>query len=309
MLVLLSEPCESGPTVGTGRRSPELRERQVEPLMTMTAVCGSAATAALDALEIETRRHVARGERVQLVFDLDDTLFLVRPRKRAIFRELAVTMDHEPAVARALAALAEGDICYDVREALNGVGIEADHHVDHLKGAFFARFFDGGYTIHDELNAGAADYVNRLHAAGARIVYLSGRPEEMLPRTIQTLAAAGFPIDEAQTAFVLKAKAEQHLGDVEFKAVKAEELAAWGKTLAIFDNEPANLNAMAPAMPEAAVFLLDTDHSPNPPALAMDANVVTDFAAARARLAASFAATPSFRHDGWQLQVAAESRD
>lgn len=306
MFVLLSEPCESGPTVGRVRRSQ--RERQVAP-MTTSAYCSPVVATALENLEAETRAHVARGQEVQVIFDLDDTLFLVRPRKRAIFRELAASMSHEPRVARALAHLAEDEICYDVRQALFGVGILAEEHVAGLQAAFFARFFDGSYTIHDELNAGAADYVNRLHAAGARIVYLSGRPEEMLPRTLQTLAEAGFPIDGTQTDCVLKAKAEQHLGDVEFKAIKATELAAWGKTLAIFDNEPANLNAMAPAMPDAAVFFMDTDHSPNPPALVMDAHTVIDFAAARARLAASFAATPSFRRGGWQLEVAAESRD
>jgi phosphoglycolate phosphatase-like HAD superfamily hydrolase len=261
----------------------------------------------LEAIEQEIHRHAARGERVQIVFDLDDTLFLVRPRKRAIFRELSVAFAHDVAVGRSLAALAEGDICYDVREALNGVGIHADEHVGAIKDAFFARFFDGGYTVHDALNEGAAEYVTRLHAAGARIVYLSGRPEEMLPRTLQTLADQGFPVDEATTATVLKG-AQDPVNDVAFKAAKAVELAAWGKTVAVFDNEPANLNAMRPAMPEAAYVLLDTDHSPNPPALEMDAHVLTDFARERARLSASLAATPSFRHGGWSLEVAAESR-
>lgn len=276
--------------------------------MTTSAYCSPVVTTALENLEAETRAHVARGEDVQFIFDLDDTLFLVRPRKRAIFRELSAEMSHEPRVARALAHLAENDICYDVREALFGVGIVAEHHVVGLQSAFFARFFDGAYTVHDELNTGAADYVNRLYAAGARIVYLSGRPEEMLERTVLTLAEAGFPVDPAQTACVLKSKPEQHLGDVEFKAIKAAQLAIWGKTLAIFDNEPANLNAMAPAMPDAEVFFMDTDHSPNPPALVMDAHTVLDFAAVRKSLAASLAATPAFSRGGWQLEVSSETR-
>lgn len=274
--------------------------------MTTSAYCSPVVATALENLEAETRAHVARGEEVQFVFDLDDTLFLVRPRKRAIFRELAATMAHEPRVARALAHLAEDEICYDVRQALFGVGILAEAHVAELQTAFFARFFDGSYTVHDELNAGAAEYVNRLHAAGARIVYLSGRPEEMLERTVQTLAENGFPVDADRTACVLKAKAEQHLGDVEFKAIKAAQLAIWGKTLAIFDNEPANLNAMATSMPEATVFFMDTDHSPNPPRLTMDAHTVIDFGAVRKSLAASLAASPSFRKGGFQLEVSVE---
>ncbi len=278
--------------------------------MTTTSAFPAAAKAApLEAIEHAVQAHAARGERVQIVFDLDDTLFLVRPRKRAIFRELSAAFAHDVTIATSLATLADGDIPYDVVEALANVGIHADEHVGAIKGAFFARFFDGGYTVHDALNDGACEYVKRLHAAGARVVYLSGRPEEMLPCTLQTLADHGFPIDEATTTVVLKRTCESHLGDVEFKAVKAEELAAWGKTLAVYDNEPANLNAMQPAMPEAAYFLLDTDHSPNPPAMAMDHHVVVDFAAKRALLAASLAATPSFRHGGWTLEVAAESRE
>lgn len=278
-------------------------------MTTTSAFLAPAAAAPLEAIELEVHAHAARGERVQIVFDLDDTLFLVRPRKRAIFRELAAAFAHEGAIADSLATLAESEIPYDVVEALANVGIQAEEHVGAIKGAFFTRFFDGGYTVHDTLNAGAADYVRRLHQAGARVVYLSGRPEEMLPRTLQTLAAHGFPIDEASTSVVLKRGCEAHLGDVEFKGVKAEELAAWGKTLAVYDNEPANLNAMRPAMPEATYFLLDTDHSPNPPAMAMDHHVVVDFAAQRARLQASLAATPSFRSGGWTLEVAAEARD
>ena len=271
--------------------------------MTTTATRSKADARPLDTIEIEATRRLANGENVQVVFDLDDTLFLVRPRKRAIFRELADAFAHEPAVAAALVELAAGEIPYDVREALGNVGIHADDHVSAIKDGFFARFFDGGYTVHDALNEGATEYVRRLHALGARVVYLSGRPEEMLGQTLDTLAAHGFPVGE-NTACVLKAPHEAHLGDVEFKGVKAEELAGYGATVAVFDNEPANLNAMAPAMPEAAWFLLDTDHSPNPPALAMDAHVVTDFAESRARLAAAFAATPSFRTSGWTLEVA-----
>lgn len=278
--------------------------------MTTTSAFRPATHAApLEAIEQAVHAHAARGERVQIVFDLDDTLFLVRPRKRAIFRELSAAFAHDVTIATSLAELAEGEIPYDVVEALGNVGIHEPAHVGAIKGAFFARFFDGGYTVHDALNDGAAEYVRRLHAAGARVVYLSGRPEEMLPRTLQTLAAHGFPVDEATTACVLKAPHEQHLGDVEFKGVKAEELATWGKTLAVFDNEPANLNVMAPAMPEAMWVLMDTDHSPNPPPMAMAHEVIVDFAAKRARLAASLAATPSFRHGGWTLEVAAESRE
>lgn len=248
----------------------------------------------------------ARGEAVQVVFDLDDTLFLVRPRKRAIFRELAEGYGRETGLAEALHSLAAGNIPYDVAEALGTVEIRHDEHVSALTRGFFDRFFDGAYTTHDEPNAAAAAYVSHLVSLGARIVYLTGRPEEMLERTAETLAAHGFPMDAGSTRLMLKERERATMADAAFKGLKAEEIAALGPVVAVFDNEPANLNAMLPAMPEARYFLLDTDHSPNPPTLQMDVHVVTDFRAEREALATALANTPTFRGGNWAIDVVVE---
>jgi phosphoglycolate phosphatase-like HAD superfamily hydrolase len=251
---------------------------------------------------------VERGENPQVVFDLDDTLFLVRPRKRAIFRELAESYGREAGLTEALHALAKGDIPYDVAEALGKVGIHHDHHVSALTKGFFSRFFDGSYTSHDEPNEGAAAYVNHLHDRGVRVVYLTGRPEEMQPRTLDTLVAHGFPVNAHLTHLMLKESSRATMPDPDFKGLKAFEIAAMGgPVLAVFDNEPANLNAMRPAMADARYFLLDTDHSPNPPALEMAAHVVTDFKAARRHLAMALANTPSFKGGAWKLDVKVQS--
>lgn len=245
-----------------------------------------------------------QGEKVQIVFDLDDTLFLVRPRKRVIFRELAEAHAHDTHVSSALRKLSMAEIPYDVKEALNMVGIECPETVGHLTKAFFSRFFDGDYTRHDHPNEGAADYVRHLHANGVRVVYLTGRPEEMLARTADTLDAHGFPMDNHRTALILKRNQESHLGDAEFKGIKAEEIAEWGPIVGVLDNEPANLNAMHPAAPQAFYFLLATDHSPNPPALVMGAHVVTHFEQEAEKLNASLAATPNFgKVGGWTINV------
>ena len=246
----------------------------------------------------------AAGVVPQVVFDLDDTLFLVRPRKRAIFRELAEAYGRENGLADALHALAAGEIPYDVAEALGTVGITHEEHVGALKKGFFDRFFDGSYTAHDEVNEGAAEYVHQLMEKGVHIVYLTGRPEEMFDFTLRTLEAQGFPVDPERTTLMLKETHRAKMGDADFKGLKAEEIAARGPVLAVFDNEPANLNAMLPAMTDARFFLLDTDHSPNPPSLTMDVHVVVDFVAERRRLASSLAATPSFNKGGnWNIEV------
>lgn len=260
-----------------------------------------ASDTALADLAIEAIARAESGERVQVVFDLDDTLFLVHPRKRAIFRELATDVGDQLA-ADALERLAASEIPYDVKAALGTVGITEPTMVERLTRGFFDRFFDGAYTRHDAPNDGAAAFLAHLHAHGVRVVYLTGRPEEMTSRTRQTLERHGFPLDE-NTALMLKGRHESHLGDAEFKGVKAREIAAWGPVLAVLDNEPANLNAMWEAAPTARYFLLDTDHSPNPPLPTMVVEVLRDFAQARTHLETSLAASRNFGQGRWRLDV------
>ncbi|MDB5099672.1 MAG: hypothetical protein JWM80_4093 [Cyanobacteria bacterium RYN_339] len=248
---------------------------------------------------------VQQGVAPQVVFDLDDTLFLVRPRKRAIFRELAETYGREHDLHEALHTLAAGPIPYDVVEALGTVGITHDAHVAELKKGFFDRFFDGSYTAHDAVNEGAVAYVNHLADQGVKVVYLTGRPEEMQPQTLETLAAGGFPVDE-RTRLILKETANAKMLDADFKGLKAAEIAAVGPVLATFDNEPANLNAMKAAMADARFFLLDTDHSPNPPTLEMDVYVMDTFEVERRNLATALANSPDFNSGSkWTINVAA----
>ena len=148
---------------------------------------------------------IERGENAQVIFDLDDTLFLVRPRKRVIFRELAELHTQDLALHTALHRLADSPIPYDVREALGTVGIAHPPVVERLQNGFFERFFNGDYAQHDLPNEGAAAYVNYLYAMGVKIVYLSGRPEEMMDGTVAYLAEHGFPVG-ANTSVVLKAR-------------------------------------------------------------------------------------------------------
>jgi hypothetical protein len=279
------------------------REKTLMPYAPTLHVAPDTQSCPLTDLATASISAVQQGHKVQVVFDLDDTLFLVRPRKRAIFRELAeLHADNDP-TREALWRLSISHIPYDVKEALGTVGIHHPETVKGLNDAFFQRFFDGAYTRHDAPNAGASAYLNHLHANGVKVVYLSARPEAMMDRTIETLVANQFPVDLENPAVLLKTQRHAHLGDIEFKGVMGHEIAAEGRVTACFDNEPANLNVMLPAMPEATFFLLDTDHSPNPPALAMPAVVIKDFQRMVSRLEASLAATPRFGAGGWTLNV------
>jgi len=52
------------------------------------------------------------------------------------------------------------------------------------------------------------------------------------------------------------------MDDLEFKKSQFRPLAALGEVVGVFENEPANINAMADAFPNAKAIFLDTIHSP-----------------------------------------------
>lgn len=234
--------------------------------------------------------RVKTGEPVQVVFDLDDTLVLVAPRKAAIFGALAELEGLAEVEAEALRRLAASRIPYDVVEALAGVGITRPELVTRLKAEFFHRFFDGTYLAHDVATPGAVSYVRHLHRQGVRVVYLTGRPATMSDASAEALRALGFPLTGDCARLMLKPDAA--MGDAEFKAMAAEAIAAAGPVGAAFDNEPANLNAMAKAWAEAHHVHLLTDGMPNPPALEVPVHRVAHFESPRLGLAYAASASP-----------------
>lgn len=244
--------------------------------------------------------QAAAGQKVQVVFDLDDTLVLVAPRKAAIFAELATLDGLSQLQSAALRRLASLAIPYDVKQALGLVGIECPDLVGRLVGEFFARFFDGRFLAHDVATPGAVSYVRHLHRSGVQVVYLTGRPATMTQHSAEALVALGFPLDGESARLMLKPDAA--MGDAEFKAMAAQAIAAVAPVGAAFDNEPANLNAMSFAWADAHHVHLLTDGMPNPPALAMEAHAVPHFESPRLALAYAASASPKGL-SGFKLSV------
>jgi hypothetical protein len=54
------------------------------------------------------------------------------------------------------------------------------------------------------------------------------------------------------------------MDDLVFKVSQFENVASLGQVVGAFENEPANINAMAAAFPSAVPIFLDTVHSPKP---------------------------------------------
>ncbi len=211
---------------------------------------------------MEARRA---GLRPRVVFDLDDTLFDAGARTLAILRTLPedpVLGSRFPGLAAKLAALEPDAMAYDLGANLDALGIADPEARQAATGFWQARFFTDTWCAEDPPNENAARYVRTLRAAGAGIVYLTGRDvPNMLRGTEESLRRHGFPLGDG-VELILKPDAKDD--DTEFKKGVFARLRQAGAVVACFENEPRNLNAMQAAFPEAVMVFLDTRHSPKP---------------------------------------------
>lgn len=207
-------------------------------------------------------RHLSRARIAVVVgFDLDGCVFDTRPRQVHIFREIASLHGWE-ALCR---VQAEHFVDWSLRGTMLNAGIEAawiDKNEDSVQEQWNARFFHSDYQVHDHAMPGAAAFVREIRAAGAQIVYLTGRDHSMRAGTELALRRFGFPYDAAGVTLVTKPSPE--LDDTAFKEAALEQIAEMGRVAAYFDNEPANVNVFREHHPDAMVVFLDTDHSPRP---------------------------------------------
>lgn len=200
------------------------------------------------------------------VFDLDSTLLSTAQRNMAILREFAAAHPTDERLAQAVGRMTVADMGWNIMDDLRARGFDRDDLLKELRGFWFKRFFTHDYLRHDEPLPGATEFVNDVHAAGATIVYLTGRDEPGMGRgTRDSLRAHRFPVDDGRVHLHLKP--QFHEDDLVFKRRAIVEIAALGEVVAAFENEPANANFFAETFPDADVVLLDTVHSPNPPAL------------------------------------------
>jgi hypothetical protein len=212
-----------------------------------------------------------------VVFDLDGTLMDNRPRVVAILHELSrAWRERHPEAASCCARAAPDDIGYGFIENLKRLGVhDPALHEDGL--AFWKdRFFTDLHQRHDVEVRGARSYVRACHDAGALVVYLTGRDlPNMALGSFASLRDLGFPIGVVGSELVVKPTFE--MPDAAFKRSVAPELARLGTVIAVFDNEPANVNLFLEAHPACIGVFLDTQYAPNPEPLDARALVIEHF--------------------------------
>jgi len=72
-------------------------------------------------------------------------------------------------------------------------------------------------------------------------------------------------------------KPDPKMDDLQFKRDAFAQIEHLGEVVGVFENEPANINAMADAFPGAVAVFVDTIHSPKPDVPAERVEWVRDF--------------------------------
>jgi len=216
-----------------------------------------------------------------VAFDLDSTLLDNRPRQARILREYGA-LHALDALAAHHADQWQG---WDARIPMAACGLAPhliDAHFAPFRSYWRDRFFTTEYCVEDRAIAGAPAYVRAVLATGARVVYVTGRHEEMRRGTLVCFERTGFPCPggpDGPVELLMKPALEEH--DDLYKARAYDLLRERGQVVAAFDNEPAHINGYREAFPDALCIHLATDHSMRDIPLADRIPSIRDFAAHR----------------------------
>lgn len=218
-----------------------------------------------------------RGVDPLVVMDLDGTLYNNAVRTLRILQEFAhLHATDYPDITAAVDGLASGDMAYKVEETLRRVGVQDQAVLRHVERFWGERFFTNAYVVYDLPAAGAVQFVERVHQAGAVPVYLTGRDApNMLLGTLTALQRDGFPVGTVDTRIILKD--DFKTPDARYKSSVVEHLRRIGEVVAVFDNEPGLCNLFHEAFPDALVVWLRTSWAPDPPPLADGIAELRDF--------------------------------
>jgi hypothetical protein len=217
------------------------------------------------------------------VFDLDSTLFDLSLRVGAIVDEFIEAAARAGRLGgRERAALERLQITrhdWGLEGPLARVGLNqaADQALAReLLALWRTRFFSNRYLSRDVPLEGSVDYVQKLHRAGAQILYLTGRDRPgMWDGTWASLLETGFPLDQPGTDLVLKSHAG--VDDAEFKAEVLCDLAARHDRIVLFENEPVNINRVEKALPGKVHYIFVATAHSGLESLQPEVEVIHDF--------------------------------
>ncbi|MBX9768217.1 MAG: HAD family hydrolase [Bdellovibrionales bacterium] len=227
-------------------------------------------------LEVATRFSEGQlTERLTVVFDLDSTLFDLQPRMMAVIKDFAKDTGHAERFPKAVKIFSE------IKELTNeyyfknhllkfGLWDQTREFYEHAFGFWKTRFFSHDYLEHDIPYVGAVEYVQKLHALGVHIHYLTGRDvERMGEGTRRVLRKWNFPLDEPNTRLILKP--HKSIDDAEYKKDYLLEIEHTLGPIWFIENEPENIELALKYAPHVKIIFFDSIHSgrgsPLPPSI------------------------------------------
>mgnify|MGYP003653931136 CR=1 FL=1 len=233
--------------------------------------------AVMDEVLRKVRDLKAAGGKPIVIFDLDDTIYATPDRVIAILHDYGQQIGD----AR-LEKIEKSHVHYEMDATLIAGGIpEAEAKGpfgEQVRRAWSRRFFHGDSYALDGHVPGAIDFVKRCEAAGATIVYVTGRKERWRPQCLAVIRLSGLP-DEHLFMKPPVPSGQPKLSTHDFKEqVTRDTISAMGTVVATFDNEPSNVNAFRRAIPaEAHSVWLDTLWKPSSPPVVAGTEVLKDY--------------------------------
>lgn len=160
----------------------------------------------------QIKERTARGEKVAVAFDVDNTLVDTRGRVLAIGK--AFDKANGTSYFKGKTSKAMGN---DAKETATNLKM-TDAHAKKFSAMFFREFFKGKNYQNDTQIRSTIELAKKAAAAGADVFYVTARTQSEESFTIKQLAKAGLP-DVDATHVVSKAKMRDKT-----PAYKAEEL-------------------------------------------------------------------------------------
>ncbi len=223
----------------------------------------------LEKIESLNEKRIKHGGKpVSVVFDLDSTIFDVKPRTLRILKEFARTKEAQelnPKLSEWCMGLEAHALLYTLQESARANNYPKDEKnaEPFMKAAFkywLARFFTHEYVLSDHPTPGALDFVRAVVDRGALAIYLTGRDiPGMFRGTKSMLEHWGFPMNEENARLVMKPNFG--MDDAEFKDEALRDLRIHTEAVALFDNEPANFHVFEKNFPEAFLVFLHSNCS------------------------------------------------
>jgi len=218
----------------------------------------------LRAMEARVIETVKNGETPVLVFDLDETLIDSTPRKYMAFREAVESIcgdmnrpsgfGCEAATAIHQAQFYALENHYAVLDLFDSSTISSEWRAT-LDRTMTGIYLSGKGLELDREIPGAAKFVQKMRALGAKVYFVSSRSKNTQRQgTLESLWALGLGSPNIDQELVLKVDGVR---SIDFKkATFAMIHKKPGHVVGVFENEPENMNAMVKEFSGALAYFI-----------------------------------------------------